>query len=151
MINTDELLEEWQRELDNAAKCSGDNYVIALTKAVEVGDRLAAAITALCGEQDQEASWRAYWHKIADERSAEIIRLSQALEAAESRASAASEQVEKWEDISTLPDSNDLVWLCNGNTFEGPREPQLDDCDYWTHWCYAKPPALPIIQQAQEK
>ncbi len=52
-----------------------------------------------------------------------------------------------WQPIHTIPDCDDLLWLCRGDTFEGPRAPQLDDADYWDWWCYAKPPSLPKSAQ----
>lgn len=48
-----------------------------------------------------------------------------------------------WEPISTLDMSDDLIWLCRGDTVEGPRPPQVDDYDYWDWWCYAESPPLP--------
>lgn len=52
-------------------------------------------------------------------------------------------ETEDWSEICTRPDSNDLMWFCRGDTYDGPREPQYDDADYWDYWCYARPPSLP--------
>lgn len=49
----------------------------------------------------------------------------------------------EWQPIVTRPDSNDLMWFCRGDTFDGPREPEYDDVDRWDYWCLALPPQLP--------
>lgn len=49
----------------------------------------------------------------------------------------------EWQSIHTAPDSDDLLWFCRGDTFEGPRKHWFDDADYWDWWCYTKPPSLP--------
>lgn len=48
-----------------------------------------------------------------------------------------------WEPISTVPDRDDLLWFCRGNTYAGPVVPCGDEADYWDWWCYANPPPLP--------
>jgi hypothetical protein len=52
-----------------------------------------------------------------------------------------------WQDMSTFPsDSDDLMWLCKGNSIDGPRAPQIDDPDIYDWWCSAEPPALPTAK-----
>ena len=51
----------------------------------------------------------------------------------------------EWEDMASLPNSDDLVWLYNARTkvVDGPRAPYPPmDPDIYTHWAvcdYPKP------------
>jgi hypothetical protein len=50
----------------------------------------------------------------------------------------------RWQDMSTFSSGHDdLVWLCKGNSVDGPRAPQIDDPDVYEWWCLAEPPSLP--------
>lgn len=71
-------------------------------------------------------------------------------ELARARARELLSEAPDWEPISTLDMSDDLIWLCRGDTVEGPRPPQVDDYDYWDWWCYAESPPLPGPDCADE-
>jgi|SRR5882757_2213496 len=55
---------------------------------------------------------------------------------------------DEWQSMFTVPDCDDELWFCRGDTFEGPRPPRMDDVDYWDWWCYAEPPILPSMRAA---
>lgn len=65
--------------------------------------------------------------------------------ALEARASGAvvCRVADEWQPMNTVPECDDELWFCRGDTFEGPRAPRMDDVDYWDWWCYAVPPPLP--------
>lgn len=76
-------------------------------------------------------------------------------------AQAGQEPCNAWQDISTLPYADDLVWLKHGDSIEGPRPMRTDDCDQYSEWApctwprdNASPPApanaLAIVQAALE-
>jgi hypothetical protein len=46
----------------------------------------------------------------------------------------------QWRHINTLPDSDDLIWLRKGNSYEGPRPPSPFDTDEFDEWAPCEPP-----------
>ncbi|CUA99379.1 hypothetical protein [Comamonas thiooxydans] len=56
----------------------------------------------------------------------------------------------EWQDISTLPTCDDLIWLyCQDtNTVDGPVAPSPIYEDSWTHWAYAEAPSTASINRA---
>lgn len=48
----------------------------------------------------------------------------------------------RWQPISILPGSDDLVWLWDSrdDSVEGPRAPNIDDPDCFTHWSPCEAP-----------
>lgn len=48
-----------------------------------------------------------------------------------------------WQPINTLDKAEDEVWLLKGgNVIDGPRHPEIDDADLYTHWANCRPPKL---------
>lgn len=58
-----------------------------------------------------------------------------------------ADALQQWEPISTLPDLDDECWFFNenSNVVDGPRSPEIDDVDHWTHWCRAEAPPFKSI------
>ena len=50
-----------------------------------------------------------------------------------------------WQPTTTLPDSDDLVWLCHSasRSIEGPRPPHQEDVDSFDLWAPCVAPPLP--------
>lgn len=50
-----------------------------------------------------------------------------------------------WQSITTLPDSDDVVWLCKvaSRTVDGPRAPYQGDVDDYDLWAPCQSPSLP--------
>ena len=53
----------------------------------------------------------------------------------------------EWEEITTLPTCDDLIWLyCQDtHTVDGPVAPHPSYEDSWTHWAYANAPSTAAI------
>jgi hypothetical protein len=52
-----------------------------------------------------------------------------------------------WQDMGSFPsDRDDLIWLCKGDSVDGPRSPQIDDPDIYEWWCFADSPPLPTAK-----
>lgn len=67
--------------------------------------------------------------------------------------SATAQEADPWEDINTLPNCDDLVWLyCQDtNTIDGPVAPRPHMAEDWTHWCPAEAPSTQAIDAARAR
>lgn len=55
---------------------------------------------------------------------------------------AISPEPHAWQEISTLPYADDLVWLAHGDSIDGPRPMDTDDYDRYSYWAPCEPPSL---------
>lgn len=90
---------------------------------------------------------RSQWAQMA--RGKVELALKQ-LPAPQAQADARDEKNE-WQEISTMPTCDDLIWLyCQEtNTTDGPiaPDPGLEQFG-WTHWSYANAPSTEVIDRA---
>lgn len=54
----------------------------------------------------------------------------------------------EWQEISTAPWSDDLIWLMKGDSIDGPKRIEHDDYDRYTHWAPCEPPNLAASKEA---